>query len=35
MPSGFVVINFYVLKHGLFHSFPVHDWLVLNGFNLQ
>ena len=35
MPSGFVVINFYVFKNGLSHGFPVHDWLVLNRLNLQ
>ncbi len=35
MPSGFVVINFYILKHGFSHGFSVHDWLILNDLNLQ
>ena|SRR5690554_1462603 len=35
MPSLCVVINFYVLKYVLAHGFTIHNWLVLNRFNLH
>ena len=35
MPSGSVVINLDIFEYRLAHGFTIHQWRVVNGFDLQ